>query len=239
MSPAAFGSTVNSLPSCWRTTSSPTRGLSSRSTAARASSRDMPLTSTPPIVAFAGIRSPVMMKPTTYSTPSTATTPIRARRTCRRRGGVAPVVSSVASSVGGSDANQSGSPCSSSIAGSGCDSGSGSADSGSVSGSSRSSRSSSSLSSTTPASGSGASTSSGPESCDSPPPGSLLVVIGHAHDRRRNGPRFEIGVGSARPVRRRRTRRTSSRSPANARWCRSAIGSRAVGRRRPPARPPR
>ena len=96
VSPAAFGSTVNSLPSCLSTTSSPTCGLSSRSTASRASPGDMPLTSTPPIVAFAGIRRPVMMKPTTYSTPSTRSAPIRARRICRRDGG-APALSSVGS----------------------------------------------------------------------------------------------------------------------------------------------
>ena len=43
----------------------------------------------------------------------------------------------------------------------------------------------------------------------------------------------------SRSVRRRRTRRTSSRSPATARWCRSGSGSRAVDRRPRPARPPR
>ena len=42
-----------------------------------------------------------------------------------------------------------------------------------------------------------------------------------------------------RTLRRRRTRRTSSRSRVSARWCRSGSGSRAEGHRRRPARPPR
>jgi hypothetical protein len=76
------------LPSCSSTTSWPTRGLSSRSTASLAAPGDLPLTSTPPIVAFAGIRRPVMTKPTTYRTPSARSAPTRILRVRSRPGGV-------------------------------------------------------------------------------------------------------------------------------------------------------
>ena len=58
-SPASAGLMRNSFLSWLSTISLAMRGVSALSTAARAADGDLPLTSTPPIVALAGMRAPV------------------------------------------------------------------------------------------------------------------------------------------------------------------------------------